>query len=96
MGGMKDKEHTPNTGRIKVTFRDDEQDCLEWILQDGVVVDCDMQRWMWVGTRVTQQELWIGDGLDVVFQDGHTGTWKHPMVKIEKLEEAKDATVVRH
>lgn len=38
------------------TFEDNGQDFLEWIIKDGVVIDCQpFQSWLWVGREVSTE-----------------------------------------
>jgi len=72
---------------IRVHFQDDAQDCLWWdINEEGVVEDCDMQTWLWKGTKVDMATpITPGCKLSVTFKDGKVGTWIHPVVKVEKM-----------
>jgi len=71
---------------IRVHFQDDAQDCLWWdINEEGVVEDCDMQTWLWKGTKVDMATaITPSCKLSVTFKDGKVGTWIHPVVKVEK------------
>ena len=79
---------------IRIHFKDEEQDCLWWdVDSDGTVKASDMQAWVWVGTKVDMtQDLRKDAHLRVTFKDGHKGTWKHPVVKVERPPEVVAAT----
>ena len=54
-----------------------------WDIENGEVVACDLQAWMWVGTKVdTTHDLRKDNRLHCTFKDGHTGIWKHPIERI--------------
>ena len=51
---------------ITVYLEDGGQDFLEWDIEDGVVVDCrPFQAWLWIGTRVYNEEIKPGDFLTI-------------------------------
>ena len=68
---------------IKVTFKDEGQDFLEWYIKDGVVVDCQpFQGWLWKGKRTLPDGLRPGDKIRIEGPDGPI-TLIHPIEKIE-------------
>ncbi len=71
---------------IRVHFKDEGQDCLWWDIDgEGIVQDCDMQSWVWKGTKVDMTtDLRVDGHLVCTFKDGHVGKWKHPIVKVER------------
>lgn len=87
MGGMKDKNSFPNKGRLKVTFEDEGQDCTEWLLQDGKVVEANLQTWAWKDSVVVDPSITVGSQLNFEDPKGQPRTLKHRVIKVEQVSE---------
>lgn len=75
---------------LRVTFEDRLQDFLEWHIRNGVVIDClPYQAWLWVGTRVHNEEILPGDILQITTRhDGERCTIKYPVESVEEVRTA--------
>jgi hypothetical protein len=74
---------------LRIHFKDEGQDILWWdIDSQGIVQACNMQEWVWKGTKVMMdQPIKKGSILTVEFAKAGVGTFVHPVIKVEKLKE---------
>lgn len=69
---------------ITVFFADDGQDFLQWDIKDGEVVACrPFQGFVWVGTKVHNEDIKPSDYLDITT---HTGTRTRLIHAVEKVK----------
>lgn len=71
----------------RIFFEDDGQDFLEWdINEEGEVVACrPFQGWVWIGTKVNNEDIKPGDHLDITLPDGSRRTVFHAVAKVKEL-----------
>jgi hypothetical protein len=83
---------------LRVHFKDDGQDCQWWdIDNDGIVQDCNLQGFVWKGTKVLAVvnnsagnnhkdfvDVQPGDELICQFKSTMVGRFIHPVDKVEK------------
>jgi hypothetical protein len=71
----------------KIYFVDKWQDLLWVVIDDkGVITDCNMQGFVWIGMRVVLKKLAIGKG--IVMLDSELGLTRYDFV-VEKIETLK-------
>lgn len=76
---------------FRLHFRDDGQDILWWeINMEGVVVNCNLQQAIWVGTRVVDgpsnpMDIIEGEIIMCLFRSGKKLVFNHPVEKVERL-----------
>lgn len=72
---------------ITVFFVDDGQDFLEWDINDkGEVVDCrPFQGDIWIGTKVHNKDIQLGDFLDITTSDGASRRLTHAVEKVLEI-----------
>ena len=69
-----------------VTFEDNGQDFLRWLIKDGEVVDSDLQAWVWNGTKVTAPPA-IGEHLQITTKGGDKTTINYKVIAIEEVSD---------
>ena len=68
---------------LKVTFKDEGQDFLEWDIEDGRVVACrPYQEWLWKGTKVTTRKIRPGVRLGIIDSEGVRRKLVHPVESV--------------
>jgi len=68
---------------LRVTFKDEGQDFLEWDIEKSIVIACrPFQEWLWKGTKVHNRIIRPGDLLDITGSDGVRRTMLHPVESI--------------
>lgn len=70
---------------LRIHFKDDGQDVLWWDIDDhGIVQACNMQEWIWKGTKVMMNKpIKKGRILSCEFTSGKVGTFIHEVEKVE-------------
>lgn len=80
---------------LKVTFKDEGQDFLEWYIENGVVVACrPFQEWLWKGIQVHNRKIRPGDHLEITGKDGVRRTMLHPVESITEQKTCPTCSVV--
>lgn len=73
--------------QTKITFKDQGQDFLEWIIDENKkVIACKpLQFSIWKDAKVLNEKLKVG-GRVAILLDGQTLAVKHPIEKVETIE----------
>jgi hypothetical protein len=70
--------------RITVYLEDLGQDFTKWDIDDGVVTGCrPFQAWMWVGTKVLNEDIQPGCQLEIIGKDGKVAWLKYRVERVK-------------
>lgn len=82
-------EKTETSVKKKITFKDQGQDFLWFIIDGRKIVDCGpYQSWVWCGMLAFNPDLKVGERLEVTNKEGSSATINYPVIEIEILDEA--------
>ena len=70
-------------GRQTIHFEDNGQDLLRWTVKHGIVIESNLQGWVWDGTKIVKPPK-VGRKLKVVFPKGESATLGYKVVRVDE------------